>query len=122
MGLARELEEARGASAWQLYDKHPKAGEAAKALTSALSQAKKELAKMVSAGLKTGKYSKDDFDFNKQRALSYDIEDLFDRILGPVMSTYADAGASDTEPRNVGRYELFQAAEKRLKWRRGTLP
>jgi len=86
-------------SEWQLYRGMPKTTEAARKLTSALRKAEREVRK----GLKKVHTTKD-----AEKVLG----EVFYRVVYPVMSTYADVGAADTEPRNVGQGYLEKVAHE----------
>lgn len=81
---------------WQLYTSSMACGRAAYALTSALTRAVQQLDAQAQRG------------FTPTPAK---LEELYSKILGPVMLRYAKFGAADTEPRGVA----FDALERAVK-------
>lgn len=95
-------------SDWELYDM-PGAAQAAKALTTALIEARRDLsASLRSPDLRRIDPTRDDNDEIKLAKL---IGQLFSKHLRPVMQKFAKFGASDSEPRYVGSQALIDTVK-----------
>ncbi|HLC21243.1 MAG TPA: hypothetical protein VJM10_03940 [Candidatus Methylomirabilis sp.] len=110
-----ELDEAvkfpRSAAEWELFTTMKGAGTVARELTQALRAAADEVRKEI----------EDSFLPNDEDFVAKVIGDVWKRILKPVMSKYADFGATDTEPNSIARQALADVAKDELGYE-GYLP
>lgn len=104
----------RNADEWQLYAHRSGAEEAAKSLTAAVKKAIAEF----NTWAKKNKHLDEDlggWDSAKKKkakkTINSKLDDLFDKIVDPVMTKYDQLGASDTQPYNIANDLLYDAAE-----------
>jgi len=90
----------------ELYSSEPGAKEAARAISTALTKAAKELIAKLEK-LKAPYYD-DDRDASKVRTM---IHEALNKHVYPVMSEYPSQGASDSEPRYQVRHQLVSLAK-----------
>ena len=92
---------------WELYDQ-PEAPKAARALTKALGAARRDFKQWA----QKNRYLDPEWDDKDMAAVEKALRKAWSRHLVPQMERYSDAGAWDTEPRNVGLYALGNTAAK----------